>query len=64
MRRIDHQQADVFSYLSPKLHARQERPLHAVTVEILDSVSPLFDAMRAQCGGPSIPPEKLLRVAD
>ena len=65
MRGIDHQQADMFSYLSPEQRVRKDHPLRAVramTDEILDSMSPLFEAMYAQCGRPSIPPEKLLRA--
>lgn len=65
MRGIDHQQADMFSYLSPEQRVRKDHPLRAVramTDEILDSMSPLFDAMYAECGRPSIPPEKLLRA--
>ena len=65
MRGIDHQQADMFSYLSPEQRVRQDHPLRAVramTDEILESMSPLFDAMYAEVGRPSIPPEKLLRA--
>jgi transposase len=65
MRGIDHQQADMFSYLSPEQRVRNDHPLRAVramTDEILDSMSPLFDAMYANGGRPSIPPEKLLRA--
>ena len=65
MRGIDHQQSDMFSYLSPEQRVRKDHPLRAVramTDEILDSMSPLFDAMYAECGRPSIPPEKLLRA--
>jgi transposase len=65
MRGIDHQQADMFSYLSPEQRVRKDHPLRAVramTDAILDSMSPLFDAMYAECGRPSIPPEKLLRA--
>jgi transposase len=65
MRGIDHQQADMFSYLSPEHRVRKEHPLRAVramTDEILKSMSPLFDAMYAEFGRPSIPPEKLLRA--
>jgi transposase len=65
MRGIDHQQADMFSYLSPEQRVRKDHPLRAVramTDEILGSMSPLFDAMYAECGRPSIPPEKLLRA--
>jgi transposase len=33
-----------------------------MTDEILSNMSPLFDAMYGEGGGPSIPPEKLLRA--
>ena len=65
MRGIDDQQSDMFSYLSPEQRVRKDHPLRSVramTDEILDSMSPLFDAMYAECGRPSIPPEKLLRA--
>ena len=65
MRGIDHQQTDMFSYLSPEQRVRRDHPLRSVramTDEILDSMSPLFDAMYAQFGRPSIAPEKLLRA--
>jgi len=55
----------MFSYLSPEQRVRKDHPLRAVrlmTDEILDSMSPLFDAMYAEVGRPSIPPEKLLRA--
>src|SRR5256885_792907 len=65
MRGIDHQQSDMFSYLSPEQRVRKDHPLRAVramTDEILNSMSPLFDAMYAEGGRPAIPPEKLLRA--
>ena len=65
MRGIDHQQADMYSYLSPEQRVRKQHPLRAVramTDQILDSMSPLFDALYADFGRPSIPPEKLLRA--
>jgi transposase len=65
MRGVDHQQADMFSYLSPEQRVRKDHPLRAVramTDEILGSMSPLFDAMYAAFGRPSIAPEKLLRA--
>src|SRR5271154_186277 len=64
MRGIDHQQSDMFSYLSPEQRVRADHPLRAVrgmTDEILEAMSPWFDAMYADGGRPSIPPEKLLR---
>lgn len=65
MRGIDHQQGDMFSYLSPEQRVRKDHPLRtvrAMTDEILERMSPLFDAMYAAGGRPSIPPEKLLRA--
>jgi transposase len=62
---MDHHQADMFSYLSPEQRVSKEHPLRGVRVmtdEILNSMSPLFDAMYADFGRPSIPPEKLLRA--
>ena len=55
----------MFSYLSPERRVRKDHPLRAVramTDEILERMSPLFDAMYASGGRPSIPPEKLLRA--
>ena len=65
MRGIDHQQSDMFSYLSPEQRVRKDHPLRtvrAMTDEILNSMSPLFDALYAEGGRPSIPPERLLRA--
>jgi transposase len=65
MRGIDHQQDDMFSYLSPEQRVRKDHPLRvvqAMTDEITERMSPLFDAMYAEGGRPSIPPEKLLRA--
>jgi transposase len=65
MRGIDYQQGDMFRYLSPEQRVRKDHPLRAVralTDEILERMSPLFDAMYAEGGRPSIPPEKLLRA--
>jgi transposase len=65
MRGIDYQQGDMFSYLLPEQRVRKDHPLRAVramTDEILERMSPLFDAMYAEGGRPSIAPEKLLRA--
>src|SRR3954464_11293833 len=65
MRGIDHQQSDMFSYLSPEQRVRRDHPLRtvrAMTDEILNSMSSLFDAMYAEMGRPSIAPEKLMRA--
>ena len=55
----------MFSYLSPEQRVRRDHPLRtvrAMTDEILERMSALFDAMYAEGGRPSIPPEKLLRA--
>lgn len=65
MRGIDHDQGDMYSYLSAEERVRKDHPLRVVrqlTDEILKRMSPLFDAMYAEGGRPSIPPEKLLRA--
>ncbi len=62
---MDHQQSHIFSYLSPEQRVRKGHPLRAVramTDDIFQRMSPLFDAMYAQGGRPSIAPEKLLRA--
>ncbi len=55
----------MYSYLSPEERVRKDHPLRAIrelTDEILERMSPLFDAMYAEGGRPSIAPEKLLRA--
>jgi transposase len=65
MRGHDHQQADMYSYLSPEQRVRETHPLRKIRVmadEALASMSERFDGMYAKTGRPSIPPEKLLRA--
>ena len=65
MRGIDHQQSQMFSYLSPETRVRKDHPLRAMRSmvdEVLAQLSPRFDSMYASAGRPSIPPEKLLRA--
>jgi transposase len=65
MRGYDHQQADMYSYLSPEQRVRESHPLRkirAMADEALKNMSERFDAMYAKTGRPSIPPEKLLRA--
>jgi transposase len=65
MRGQDHQQSDMFSYLSPENRVRQDHPLRAIrrmADQALGNLSDRFDAMYATTGRPSIPPEKLLRA--
>jgi transposase len=65
MRGQDHQQADIFSYLSPEQRVRKDHPLRAIRAmadQALRNMSERFDDMYAKTGRPSIPPEKLLRA--
>ena len=65
MRGADHQQNHIFSEISPEQRVRNDhplRPLRAMADEVLSQMSPVFDAMYAKMGRPSIPPEKLLRA--
>jgi transposase len=65
MRGIDHQQADMYSYVSPEARVREDHPLRAVRKmadEALKNMTNRFEAMYARTGRPSIPPEKLLRA--
>jgi transposase len=65
MRGNDHQQADMYSYISPEARVRADHPLRKIRVmadEALTNMSKRFDAMYSHVGRPSIPPEKLLRA--
>jgi transposase len=65
MRGSDQDQSAMYSYLSPEERVRKDHPLRAIreqTEEIFRRMSPLFDAMYAEGGRPSIAPEKLLRA--
>src|SRR3982751_4284834 len=65
MRGTDHQQADMYSYLSPEMRVRAEHPLRSIRAmadQALANMSERFDGMYARTGRPSIPPEKLLRA--
>ena len=65
MRGNDHQQADMYSYLSPEQRVRENHPLRkirAMADEALRQMSERFDGMYSSTGRPSIPPEKLLRA--
>src|SRR3984893_7850104 len=65
MRGADHQQADMYSYLSPEERVKPEHPLRAIRAmadRALANMSERFDAMYAKTGRPSIAPEKLLRA--
>src|ERR1700721_882565 len=65
MRGSDQDQSAMYSYLSPEERVRKDHPLRGIreqTEEIFLRMSPLFDAMYAEGGGPAIAPEKLLRA--
>ena len=65
MRGQDHQQSNMFSYLSPEQRVRKDHPLRAIRAtadQALANLSGRFNAMYATTGRPSIPPEKLLRA--
>ena len=65
MRGKDHQQADMYSYLSPEMRVRPDhrlRAIRAMSDRALAQMSVRFDEMYAKTGRPSIPPEKLLRA--
>jgi transposase len=65
MRGVDHQQADMYSYLSPEARVRTDHPLRAIRAladKALANMTERFESMYAKTGRPSIPPEKLLRA--
>lgn len=65
MRGDDHQQAAMWSYISPEQRVPQGhplRPIRAMVDTVLADLSPAFAALYAPVGRPSIPPEKLLRA--
>src|SRR5882762_3600376 len=65
MRGDDHQQFDVFSYVSLEERVPQEHPLRAtrkLVDEIFRAMGNELDGPYAKTGRPSIPPERLLRT--
>jgi transposase len=61
----DRRQQAMFSVLSPEQRVPQDHPLRAIRAmvdDVLHHLSPTFDAIYAQAGRPSIPPEHLLRA--
>jgi transposase len=65
MRGTDRQQSSMVSYISAEQRVPKDHPLRAIRVMIDVALSELqaqFEAMYAQGGRPSIPPEKLLRA--
>src|SRR4051794_278720 len=60
MRGTDHQQADMYSYLSPEMRVRPDHPLRAIRAmsdKAVSQMSVRFDEMYAKAGRPSIAPE-------
>lgn len=58
-------QADMYCLVSPESFVPQDHPLRAIKPfadQALRELSPLFDAMYAAVGRPSIPPERLLKA--
>jgi transposase len=54
----------MFSYLSPEARVPAThplRPIKAMADQVLQRLSPTFEAMYSQTGRPSIPPERLLK---
>ena len=65
MRGTDRQTAKLFSYTSPEALVPPDHPLRRLCPLVnaaLDRLSPEFDAIYAEAGRPSIPPERLLRA--
>jgi transposase len=65
MRGADSQQAHLFSYVAPERRVPSDhplRPIRAMVDAALEQLSPRFEALYAQTGRPSVPPEKLLRA--
>ncbi len=65
MRGTDRQTGKLFSYASPESLIPKDHPLRPIRLLVnaaLDRLSPQFDAIYAEAGRPSIPPEKLLRA--
>ena len=61
----DEQSGHLFRYLSPEQRVPASHPLRAIrrrTDDALRRLSPRFEAMYANIGRPSIPPELLLRA--
>ena len=65
MRSNEDKQQPVFSYVSLEERVPADhplRPIRLVVDQILAAMSARFDALYAQSGRPSIPPERLLRA--
>lgn len=64
MRGADTKQSSMLCLMSPESRVPPDHPLRRIRIiadEILDQMSSLFDAMYADLGRPSVPPERLLK---
>jgi transposase len=65
MRGSDVRSDSLFSYVSCEARVpatRPLRPIRAMVHEVLEVLSPDFEAIYSRVGRPSIPPEKMLRA--
>lgn len=65
MRGTENNQENFFSYISQEQRIPENHPMRMVRVmvdRVLAELSPRFDALYAELGRPSIPPEQLLRA--
>ena len=65
MRGEDRRSDGLFSYLRPDSRVPQDHALRTfrkLNDQVLDTLSPKFDALYSDVGRPSIPPEQLLRA--
>lgn len=65
MRGTDNKQVELFSYVSPEKRVPTDHPLRSIRAmmdQVLEELSPTFDAIYSATGRPSIPPERLLRA--
>jgi len=64
MRGADTKQSSMLCLMSPESRVPTDHPLRRIRViadEILEEMTPLFDAMYADLGRPSVPPQRLLK---
>jgi len=65
VRGTDNRQVELFSYVSPEKRVPADHPLRSIRAmmdQVLEELSPTFDAIYSSTGRPSIPPERLLRA--
>ncbi len=65
MRGADSKQSSMLCLMSPESRVPDDHPLRSIkglADEVLAEMSPLLDGMYADCGRPSVPPERLLKA--